>query len=1157
MRRLLLAAVLAALALPSAALAEPAGQWHLDADSGGSTPDSSGNGLDGATTGIGVINDGRFANAFRFDFGSSVRVGDSAKLETQKLSVVAWVRYGGAGAIPSKYVVAKGGDPGCTNSSYALGTGPGGGLVFSVRMSAGTSAFVSPQVAPGAIWDGDWHAVAGTYDGARVRLYVDGAQIGSGTAAATTIPYGRPDDTLAIGTYPQCAGSGYDFPGDVDEVRVYGRAISAAEVQVLHDPAATTPPVLPPPGAPVPPVTAPPRNVSLPTITGGVRRLYTCNPGTWTGNPTAFSYRWYRAYSFAPDPRVATTQGYTVPIEHMGFTFYCVVTARNRGGSATATSDWTLLSGLPEVPPIQPGPPYGNVAIRGIDVFQTVQPSSGAQMYGFPSGAFPSLPGSGTPVTSPPSRRAAYAGVSLDRDKPATAVVYVSMLASAAAQPAQKLELTLTYLVGGKTVASQTRTITNPPVANTSAVTAAERDDPASGVQFDIPLAVLYQAEDGEFDVRADVALPYGDLARGRRQCNAACDEDDRFRLSGVPVFRLPAVTIFSVELRGQGQALGSLTPADTVLKRAYQLWPGGERMLALTVGHLDVGFEQNLSFADHECTDFKFNTVRACRQYYIGDRVARWKYDDLPSKLGPYQVLFGVMNDPSNPGWKSASTTTLAGFDPKTSVAPTFFADDGTQRRPITAAAHELGHVFGAPHAGTDPTCGGASNGQVGEAWTPDTRGRLQGVIWDRTAKTGGKVDPVVDTTATPRYDLMSYCASTDDSDSWLSARNWNRAFQAMLDLGPRLKADAGARVSLAAPDRAFATGVIGAAGGSITEVVPPDGADRVPVSVAASPVRVRSFDASGRLLLDAGAEVLGSSEDRSGGSFVAPVARAAASVALVRGGLVLDTARRSGTPRVRLRSVRGHRGLVVRWSASDPDGDPLHATVEYAPDGRTWTTVFDGPSRGRAALDARELAGGTRARVRVNVSDSFSEARAVSRRLRVRGNRPRVKILDPGPVAAGERIRLAGQAVDDRHVPLRGRALTWFAGHRRLGTGESVRARLAAGRVTLRLVARDPRGRRAVATRRIRVAPPRLRLETLTAPRRVKRGARTIALRVKTSIAATLRAGGRRHRVGPRARRIVVRLPRRPAVGLLRVPVTLRARGGRIATELTVVRG
>ena len=84
-----------------------------------------------------------------------------------------------------------------------------------------------------------------------------------------------------------------------------------------------------------------------------------------------------------------------------------------------------------------------------------------------------------------------------------------------------------------------------------------------------------------------------------------------------------------------------------------------------------------------------------------------------------------------------------------------------------------------------------------------------------------------------------------------------------------------------------------------------------------------------------------------------------------------------------------------------------------------------------------------------------------------------------------------LTGAALDDRHRELRGRALSWYAGRKRLGHGRKLTVRLPAGRPVLRLVARDPSGRRGVARLRVRVRRPALktgpgRLPALPPPRR-----------------------------------------------------------------------
>src|SRR5262249_54057381 len=70
-----------------------------------------------------------------------------------------------------------------------------------------------------------WSHVAVTYDGAAIRLYVNGAQVSS---VARTGPITTSTDPLRIGGDPFY---GQYFQGTIDEVRIYNRALSAAEVQ--------------------------------------------------------------------------------------------------------------------------------------------------------------------------------------------------------------------------------------------------------------------------------------------------------------------------------------------------------------------------------------------------------------------------------------------------------------------------------------------------------------------------------------------------------------------------------------------------------------------------------------------------------------------------------------------------------------------------------------------------------------------------------------------------------------------------------------------------------------------------------------------------------------------------------------------------------------
>ena len=247
----LLGSVLAATAVIQPASAPAghngplAGQWQLESFAGNTTADASGHGLTGATSGGLELTAGRFGNGFLFDTTSAVRVGPSALLEPARVTVVAWVRSAGSPGT-DRTILAKGGDSGCTASSWALDTGGRGGIEFYVRGPGSAARFSSPPSLPfDGIWNGAWHGVAGVYDGTSVRLYVDGQEVGSGSPGPPSIDYARPNRDFTMGQYTACGGLAYGER--LDEVQVYDRALTATEIAALHDPAATAPPVI---GAP-------------------------------------------------------------------------------------------------------------------------------------------------------------------------------------------------------------------------------------------------------------------------------------------------------------------------------------------------------------------------------------------------------------------------------------------------------------------------------------------------------------------------------------------------------------------------------------------------------------------------------------------------------------------------------------------------------------------------------------------------------------------------------------------------------------------------------------------------------------------------------------------------------------------------------------------
>jgi hypothetical protein len=227
---LLLACVIAlAIASPASASSTLDGWWPFYESAGLTAHDASGNHNDGTLIGAAQWTAGYFGGGLNFD-GSTGRVDvhDAASLEpANAVTVTAYVNASGSPG-SFKYIVAKGASS-CSAASYGLYTGPSGGLVFYVSQNAGTSFTRSADAGVG-VWDGNWHFVVGTYDGANVRLYVDGAPVGSATPLSGPIGYGLPTgNDLFFGHYDGC--SGLDFRGSVDEPTVWSRALSPSEVQ--------------------------------------------------------------------------------------------------------------------------------------------------------------------------------------------------------------------------------------------------------------------------------------------------------------------------------------------------------------------------------------------------------------------------------------------------------------------------------------------------------------------------------------------------------------------------------------------------------------------------------------------------------------------------------------------------------------------------------------------------------------------------------------------------------------------------------------------------------------------------------------------------------------------------------------------------------------
>lgn len=94
--------------------------------------------------------------------------------------------------------------------------------------------------------------------------------------------------------------------------------------------------------------TAAPKNTAPPTISGTpkVGQTLSADPGSWSGNPTSFTYQWQQCdidVAACSTLIGATGKTYAVPLADLGYRLRVAVTAHNAKGSTAATSAITSV----------------------------------------------------------------------------------------------------------------------------------------------------------------------------------------------------------------------------------------------------------------------------------------------------------------------------------------------------------------------------------------------------------------------------------------------------------------------------------------------------------------------------------------------------------------------------------------------------------------------------------------------------------------------------------------------------------------------------------------------------------------------------------------------------------------------------------------------
>ena len=150
--------------------------------------------------------------------GSLVSIADNDILDIESaITVEAWLRVDHIGN--EMYAICKD-----TDQSYALKITNSGVFKGVVYTAGGRVDYSTTDTAV----VGTWYHIAMTYDGANVKMYKDSV-LKTTTAETTNIV--KTTQPLRIGAYGSYAtGGNYSWEGQIDEVRIYNRALSAKEI---------------------------------------------------------------------------------------------------------------------------------------------------------------------------------------------------------------------------------------------------------------------------------------------------------------------------------------------------------------------------------------------------------------------------------------------------------------------------------------------------------------------------------------------------------------------------------------------------------------------------------------------------------------------------------------------------------------------------------------------------------------------------------------------------------------------------------------------------------------------------------------------------------------------------------------------------------------
>jgi hypothetical protein len=200
--------------------------YQLNSDGGttNNVPDTVGN-YNGTASNV-TYSTGQFGNAAVFNGSSSyIESGISTNILNSDYTISFWGKSSN-GSGGQTFINTNNNAVAFVRIDYSAG----GNLSFYHRASSGANdgdSFIVSGMA-----DGNWHHVVITKDNTSVKAYKDGSLVGTITSTSGT--YSN-NTTLQIGRNNYNANGANNLDGNIDQVRIYDKALSSDEVEILYN----------------------------------------------------------------------------------------------------------------------------------------------------------------------------------------------------------------------------------------------------------------------------------------------------------------------------------------------------------------------------------------------------------------------------------------------------------------------------------------------------------------------------------------------------------------------------------------------------------------------------------------------------------------------------------------------------------------------------------------------------------------------------------------------------------------------------------------------------------------------------------------------------------------------------------------------------------